>query len=390
MAYTYALPQYTDALVRDHWKQCRHLGLILDKMVPREIINDEEKSGKRNTWLNEVATLFVLRNDNQKPSEEDKWFLELWKERYRRWLEMLEEMPGVKLFQTPLVWRMVVGLGGESVLETDLTLDHCLGLPIIPGSALKGLTRAWAVQEHFKSDSAEAGTDPQPVKDLFGAPEENAPDHAGKVVFFDAFPIPPDLASGKPRLVVDIMNPHYPKYYGDGAQGQTPPSNDQSPIPVFFLTVVGASFQFALAPRAGVSDVNVEQVEGWLQSALREYGAGGKTNAGYGAFGPAKEGHPSLPAPWASAPHQNDEVLKYTNNQPKLQGVVQERAEDGTIVVFKDKTITLPGFIPNARSGGRKLELGTDTPPGCEVIRLITRNGQQYIELDCPPKSKKK
>ncbi len=343
MAYTYALPRATAALItqenQEHLERCRHLGLMLDKMVPREVINDQEKSGERNNWLKGLATRFELRNNpQQKPNAEDSKFLDLWMARYRRWLEMLEETPGVKLFQAPLKWRMIVGLGGESVLETDLTLDHLTGLPIIPGSALKGLTRAWAAREHCNSDSTTADDDPPEVKDLFGAQ-----DHAGNVVFFDAFPIPPGLASGKPRFDVDIMNPHYPKYYGDSAQGQnpSPPSNDQSPIPVFFLTVAGASFQFALAPRPGaveVKDSDVEQVMGWLQSALREDGAGGKTNAGYGAFGPATDGHPSLPAPRASASSQNDEVLKYTD-QEKLQGVVKERAEDGVIIVFKNEKV---------------------------------------------------
>ena len=35
--------------------------------------------------------------------------------------------------------RLIVGLGSENILETGLRLHHTYGVPIIPGSALKGL-----------------------------------------------------------------------------------------------------------------------------------------------------------------------------------------------------------------------------------------------------------
>lgn len=36
--------------------------------------------------------------------------------------------------------RMVIGLGTTSVLENGLTLHHTYGTPVIPGSALKGMS----------------------------------------------------------------------------------------------------------------------------------------------------------------------------------------------------------------------------------------------------------
>ena len=36
-------------------------------------------------------------------------------------------------------WRMVVGLGGNHVQETNMTLDHIHGIPYLPGSAFKGV-----------------------------------------------------------------------------------------------------------------------------------------------------------------------------------------------------------------------------------------------------------
>jgi CRISPR-associated protein Cmr6 len=40
---------------------------------------------------------------------------------------------------------MIIGLGGKGPLEIGITLDYITGLPVIPGSALKGLTRTYAL-----------------------------------------------------------------------------------------------------------------------------------------------------------------------------------------------------------------------------------------------------
>ncbi len=97
------------------------------------------------------------------------------------------------------------------------------------------------------------------------------------MLFFDAMPF------GEVEFVLDIMNPHYPKYY----DGSKPPTNDQDPIPVTFLTVHKTTFAFALVPRDASKAQHVKDVEdvkGWLQEALQKYGVGGKTSAGYGYF----------------------------------------------------------------------------------------------------------
>ena len=47
---------------------------------------------------------------------------------------------------TPGGTRLIIGLGGESPLETGLTLHHTFGVPIIPGSAIKGLAAHYCDQ----------------------------------------------------------------------------------------------------------------------------------------------------------------------------------------------------------------------------------------------------
>jgi CRISPR-associated protein Cmr6 len=104
---------------------------------------------------------------------------------------------------------------------------------------------------------------------------------AGRAIYFDAIPEKP------PRLKLDIMNPHYPDYYGDKKNTEYP-TNWQSPNPVFFLTVdEGQEFCFAVGWR-GKYDDEAETLRGkaeeWLKEGLLKLGAGAKTSAGYGYF----------------------------------------------------------------------------------------------------------
>ncbi len=256
MSDRYNLPADTAVLVNDHIARCKNLALILDKYPPQSVVADTKNKGP---WLQTLA----------KGGHIDT---ALTQSAYNRWHTMMSAM-NATLFHAFLDWRMVIGLGGESVLETDITLHHLYGIPFIPASALKGLTRAYATGEveGYKSDKID--NDNEEVKRIFGSQE-----HAGTVIFFDAMPL-----NGITNFVLDIMNPHYPEYYA----GNKPPTNDQNPVPVTFLTVTNTAFTFALAPRDVSKEQHVkdvEQVKTWFQEALQKYGVGGKTSAGYGYF----------------------------------------------------------------------------------------------------------
>jgi len=162
--------------------------------------------------------------------------------------------------------RVVVGLGAESVLETSIRLHRIYGFPIIPGSALKGLARAYAELVECKNES-----DPL-FADIFGKSPPEA--QAGKVIFFDAIPANP----ANLKLELDVMNPHYAPYY----QGAQPPADYHNPVPVFFLTIgPGSEFLFAIASQE--ADL-ANKAGDWLKQALKEMGIGAKTVAGYGLW----------------------------------------------------------------------------------------------------------
>lgn len=176
----------------------------------------------------------------------------------------------VRRFSLGAASRVVVGLGAESVLETSICLHRIYGFPIIPGSALKGLARAYARLVKGKHEG-----DPL-FADIFGKGPPEA--RAGKVIFFDAIPANP----ANLKLELDVMSPHYAPYY----QGSEPPADYHNPIPIFFLTVApGSEFLFAMASR----DKNlVSWAEEYLTKGLTELGIGAKTTAGYGLWRASK------------------------------------------------------------------------------------------------------
>jgi len=184
--------------------------------------------------------------------------------RYEAMLKWYEQRGfAVKRIQAQPVWRFVVGLGAAHVLETGITLHRIFGLPIIPGSALKGVARAYAQLVEGKPED-----DPELIA-IFGTTER-----AGSVVFLDAIPLE------VPNFQLDIMNSHYPNYYR--APEKNPPADWESPNPVFFLTVTETPYRFAIASRSEQGNHLLDLAERWLKGALTELGIGAKTSADYG------------------------------------------------------------------------------------------------------------
>ncbi len=68
-------------------------------------------------------------------------------------------------------WRIIQGLGIESVYEVSMTLHHVYGIPYIPASVLKGVVRSWIIAEVFDSKEEKAIAD-KIFCDWFGCPGE--------------------------------------------------------------------------------------------------------------------------------------------------------------------------------------------------------------------------
>ena len=164
---------------------------------------------------------------------------------------------------------LTLHLSRTNALENaGLAFHPIYGFVYLPGSGLKGMTRAWA-EQMAKADAAE-------IKRVFGH-EPGETGEAGTVVFHDALP------TDWPTLRLEIATSHHREYYS-GKQNAAP-GDWESPNPVTFLAVApGASFRFALSLARGGDAAAVEKAASWLQAALCHAGAGAKTAAGYGRF----------------------------------------------------------------------------------------------------------
>lgn len=174
-------------------------------------------------------------------------------------------------------WRLVIGLGSGSVYKTSMTLHHIYGIPYIPGSAIKGVTRSYIITVAFNNKEEQALQDKNFIE-IFGDQNQQ-----GKVIFMDAFP------TSKPTIKPDVMNPHFGDYYS----GKKPPADYLSPNPIIFLTVENTSFNFYLLTKKKDKDVfdieiNNFSILDWLKKSLAEHGIGAKTSVGYGYFSNGK------------------------------------------------------------------------------------------------------
>lgn len=165
--------------------------------------------------------------------------------------------------------RLIVGgTGGPD--EARLALRAPYGVPVIPGSALKGLAVRWA-----RRGDANAAADAPPPEMVFGAATGR-----GSVTILDA------IGNADVRVEADVLTPHSGDYYA----GAAPPVDYLTPVPVTFLVVkAGSRFTTHIT---GSDRSAVDAAVEWLTAAIEEWGAGGKTSAGYGYMKVTVQGAP--------------------------------------------------------------------------------------------------
>lgn len=311
MSYTYLAPKDTARLLEQYAKSCQNFGLRLVRYAPREVIESTDRRDERGKvvgkersfWLHELC-------QNFKPDAA------LVRSTYERWRAMTE---GTARFKAALQGRMVIGLGGKGAMEFGITLHRVTGLPYIPGSALKGLTRSYFLirlaeqldapcelndLDKLLSESASDDDESRPdeeqraieriaqelpkldpefialYRQMFGLQGE-----AGTCVFYDAVlaePLPDQL------FTVDVMTPHFVKYYRES--GKQAPDEGDNPNPVNYVTVSqGTHFAFAIGKRRTTDKLHLADARMLLREALHWLGIGSKTASGYGVFEAPKE-----------------------------------------------------------------------------------------------------
>ena len=182
----------------------------------------------------------------------------------RRWRALSRRLRAVTFTARP-EWRILIGKAGHKILGADIAIHPVHGIPWIPATSLKGVTRLYA--------EAVADAPEDMVTHLFGASKEKG-ETQGDLIFLDAIPL------GAPVIERDVINPHWSVYYG--GSDYTPAADLLSPKPVFMMAIGKANrFLFGVASVSNDAAA-VEQGADWLQRSLVEIGVGAKSASGYG------------------------------------------------------------------------------------------------------------
>lgn len=217
-----------------------------------------------------------------------------------QWLQWVQGLPSANVrrvtatLQTPLL----LNLSGGILENAGSALEFACGVPIIPGSAVKGAARRYAMALLAESAGRERIELLGRIIRVFGSVEADfkkggdfekvsseeaaaagvkAGNNTGRVCFLQAVP------EKTPQLCRDVLTPHHMKYMGGEYKN---PEDTEAPVPSFYPAVAcgpDSRYTFTLyaaTPRDALLDTAAE----WLRQAICLFGVGAKGSAGYGFF----------------------------------------------------------------------------------------------------------
>ncbi len=214
------------------------------------------------------------------------------------------------------------GSGRQGEFKLGFFFDHTTGLPVIPGSSVKGALRAifpLGLKHEAKKAKEEektlllakaeqvtaylqfqlqhiSGRD-WSVKEieqfetwLFGSytSGEAVGPMSGRVIFHDAIPVRADMVRLNGKMVKRYLAPDFLTPHKNMNQDGVP-DHLKNPVPIQFLKVlpgVEFRFQFALFPYRveGKELLCISKIRDLFKALLLQFGVGAKTNVGYGQF----------------------------------------------------------------------------------------------------------
>lgn len=125
-----------DKLLRQEKFDTVHPGLWLMRGLAKYPQTDEGGGGAKASHLAKMSQF--------KPSD---WY----RCAFERWQGITSDMQRFRHCQGRLEGRLYVGVTRDNALETGVTVSHSYGMPMIPGSAVKGVCRAaareWGMDE---------------------------------------------------------------------------------------------------------------------------------------------------------------------------------------------------------------------------------------------------
>lgn len=332
--------------------------------------------------------------------------------------------PAANLLHARLKSRLMVNMAGSVMENAGLNLDR-YGLPLIPGSAIKGCARRAALaalrewcetntkpeggDNLFATLCAEFETPAELLKtiaytygwvdtdlskeknnngtwvsDLAWASEHASNDFslletqltykqfAGSIAFLEARP---NRDSG---LVLDVLTPHHKCYY-DGKVAIA--TDTEEPVPVFFpaFREQGENdyFTFAVMPLRRANEFLLKFAIESLRTGLEVFGVGAKTNAGYGWFDASVEFNQQIVRCIDNQRRLRDEQARIAAETAMQQAEAKARAEAKAAL-----TAALEGLTPEQQED-KKIEMLTDQQFDAKVrgfCKDIKKGGPTDVE----------
>lgn len=195
----------------------------------------------------------------------------------------LKDNPQYRSFQYQVLYPGLVtgiGIGHEASIEGEFKLgvhfDWTWGMPVIYGSSVKGVLRAYFADFYQPTETQPQEKDAK--NDIFGCDDKDGTQENKSIydrdIFFDAVIVKPDR---KGRILCsDSITPH--------------PDPLKNPIPITFMKIAPGctiEFRFKLVDTKIMKDgkeyiLTADEKEKLFREILTTVGVGAKTNVGYG------------------------------------------------------------------------------------------------------------
>ncbi len=247
------------ALASLNANECSNVHLALNRLL----VDHTKNSNSDNSVETSVVALI---KDISKDRD-----LTIYRNAYESYIKLQQSRQLCEVFTGTLRTPLAIGLGSANPIEVGLTLHPIYGMPVIPGSALKGMCRR-ACRAYIDENPIENLTTDMFLEEIFGDTSK-----VGACTFWDAWYIPKDTVCPFQK---DIITVHHPEYYNSRG-GERFPTDFDDPTPIPFVSVKPKTqFYFAIDASGEWKQFFIEM----LKWGLVNIGIGAKTNTGYGYF----------------------------------------------------------------------------------------------------------
>ncbi|MDR2143170.1 MAG: type III-B CRISPR module RAMP protein Cmr6 [Treponema sp.] len=277
----------------------------------------------------------------------------------------------------------ISGLGSGHPNETGMILDRNTGCPFLPASSIKGVLRmacalnlAEAEPDKIKDGNLPdellrkyfGDVDGEALKIKYLIPRDERT--RGQLVFLDSYPVSP------PLLKMDIMNPHYVKYYDQKEAPYHGPAETESPRPIKFIALEqGNRFAFRCFFLPLASDKKNDNqffekekdtLRAMFQTAFSRLGFGGKTAVGYGRFREITETEARSPVR-ASPPSAASNLIQIKTGEKYAAILLDVKTKKGKwrarLRDYPDKTGFITNSIPEDKKEGGEIQVLVKSVP---------------------------